>query len=367
MQKLLLPFLLSLSVVTTNAFVANNVLADDAEEVKAIKENPNDAKALNAYLGTKFRKISGLIRQDANAAEKELSALKELLGELEPEDQDAQAYVTRGKSAVRYFEDQLELARVTIEQLEKKLSEDANDTKSIGQYISKVSREVGMIARGRPDEADKKLQAAKEFLASLKEDATDPGAKAAIESSTRSFARLESTIESGKKLAVLVGKDAAELKIDDWVNGSPLTDSDLKGKVVLLDFWAVWCGPCIATFPHLREWHDKYSDEGLVIIGLTRYYSYTWDDAAGRGVKSTEEVSPEDEQEMLEKFAEYHKLQHRFAIQSDRTLSEFYAVSGIPHVVVIDREGKIRIIRVGSGEQNAHDVEEAIKQAIAAE
>ena len=70
------------------------------------------------------------------------------------------------------------------------------------------------------------------------------------------------------------------LAVKNWVNGTQLTDADRKGKVVLLDFWAVWCGPCIATFPHLREWNEKYADKGLVVIGLThKDYGFVWDEA----------------------------------------------------------------------------------------
>lgn len=164
----------------------------------------------------------------------------------------------------------------------------------------------------------------------------------------------------------LVGQPAFPLETSAWINGDPLTDEDLKGKVVLLDFWAVWCGPCIACFPHLREWHEKYADRGLVIIGLTKYYQYGWDAAANRGTR-TEGLSPEDEQAALVKFAEHHQLKHRLAYMPEgATLSQSYGVSGIPQMVLIDREGKVRMIRVGSGEANAHDLETLIKELLAA-
>lgn len=135
---------------------------------------------------------------------------------------------------------------------------------------------------------------------------------------------------------------------------------------VLLDFWAVWCGPCIAAFPHLREWQEKYADKGLVIVGLTNYYNFTWDDAAGRATRAQgeEKVPPEKEREMLVKFAESQNLHHRFAIQKDKALADYYAVSGIPHVVVIDREGKVRLIRVGSGDKNAKDIGEILEKLL---
>ena len=65
---------------------------------------------------------------------------------------------------------------------------------------------------------------------------------------------------------------------------------------------------------------------------------------------------------MLEKFAGQHQLHHRFAVQKDNGASEYYAVTGIPHVVVIDRFGKIRLIRVGSGDKNAHDIGEMLEK-----
>jgi thiol-disulfide isomerase/thioredoxin len=156
----------------------------------------------------------------------------------------------------------------------------------------------------------------------------------------------------------------------DWINtgGKPLTLASLKGKVVLLDFWAIWCGPCIATFPHLREWNEKYGDKGLVMVGVTSYYDYKWDDAAGYCARAGtgEDVTPEQELAMLEKFASYYHLKHRFAVneRDNRELSEYYGVSGIPHVVVIDQQGKVRMIRVGSGKQNADDISKLLAELL---
>jgi thiol-disulfide isomerase/thioredoxin len=71
------------------------------------------------------------------------------------------------------------------------------------------------------------------------------------------------------RLAQLLGQPAPELtQIKGWKNGGPVKLADLKGKVVILDFWGHWCGPCVYRMPHLMELHDKYADKGLVIIAV---------------------------------------------------------------------------------------------------
>ena len=136
---------------------------------------------------------------------------------------------------------------------------------------------------------------------------------------------------------------------------------------MLLDFWAVWCGPCIATFPHLKEWNEKYKDKGLVIVGLTNYYNFKWNDETSKAARSQEKVTPDEENEMLRKFAEHHSLHHRFAVQKKgSSLSEYYAVSGIPHVVLLDQEGKVRLVKVGSGPANAKAIHEMLEKLLPA-
>ena len=319
-------------------------------------------------------------------AAKKLAAAKEFLDELKPESAAGKQQVTRGKLIVSNYEEQLELSRLTLGDLEKKLTETpekANDLALLRKYNRKVSMEIGSLARTEPDKAETLMNSAKEFTEKLKEAATENAAKTQLESLDRMWPALARTIEQSKKLAALIGTPAGPLEIAEWTNGSQLSDSDLKGKVVLLDFWAIWCGPCIATFPHLREWQEKYSDKGLVIVGVTRYYGYEWNDETNRPVRPTKKpaaakegekkedtekepvVTHETELAMLKKFAEFHQLKHRFALQTDDSpVAKHYAVTGIPQVVVIDRQGIVRLIKVGSGPANAKAIHDMIEKLI---
>jgi thiol-disulfide isomerase/thioredoxin len=71
------------------------------------------------------------------------------------------------------------------------------------------------------------------------------------------------------KVATLRGKAAPELSnIKGWINTEPLKLPDLRGKVILLDFWGYWCNPCVAGMPKLMDLHQRFSKHGLVIIGV---------------------------------------------------------------------------------------------------
>jgi len=66
---------------------------------------------------------------------------------------------------------------------------------------------------------------------------------------------------------VLAGP-APNFTLED-ISGKPLSLNDIKGKVVIVDFWATWCGPCVMSIPELVDLQDKYKAKGLVVIGIS--------------------------------------------------------------------------------------------------
>ncbi|MFO0947952.1 MAG: redoxin family protein [Planctomycetota bacterium] len=223
------------------------------------------------------------------------------------------------------------------------------------QVVQRLSQE------DKYEEADRFQASMKLVLDSLPAETAKSPAILTQKGSINSLLR---RMESKRLHRDLIGKPMIPLTVSAWVNGSPMSNEDLRGRVVLLDFWAVWCGPCRATFPHLTQWHEKYADKGLVIVGLTQYHGYGWDDKAQSHVR-VNNISEADEQAAVAKFAEHHGLKHRLAyIPKGSDLSRSYGVYGIPQAVLVDREGKIRLICIGSGEKNAQDLEAAIEVSL---
>ena len=114
-----------------------------------------------------------------------------------------------------------------------------------------------------------------------------------------------------------VGSQPPELVAASWINAdTPPTLAALKGRVVMLDFWATWCGPCVAGIPHLNQLQKKYGDQGLTIVSFT--------DQSRRGIENFLKRQPID-----------------YIVGTGSQLSLKYGVVGLPHVFLIGRDGRL--------------------------
>jgi peroxiredoxin len=110
------------------------------------------------------------------------------------------------------------------------------------------------------------------------------------------------------------------------LEGGKLRLADLKGKVVFLNLWATWCGPCMEEMPAMERLWQRYKDQGLVVIALSM-------DSAGAKV-----VKP---------FIEQAKYTYRVALDPKMEIAELYGARAVPSTFIIDRSGTLRAIALG--------------------
>ena len=262
------------------------------------------------------------------------------------------------------FPEDAQSAYDTIEPLLRQAVE--ADSAKVADYMAYQTVQTALALSKADTDASaamKTLDATREVADALAK-RIDASEQALLKSAQSTLRTTESRIKSKLLHQSLIGQAAPEFDIEAVVNMPKVSWSDLKGKVVLIDFWAVWCGPCIATFPHLQEWKKTYGDKGLVIVGVTRQYGYKWDKEQNKHV-SEKDASLETELEMLEEFRKAHELEHGFVVMPKGSdYNSKFGVTGIPQAVLVDQNGVIQLIKVGSGEKNAEELEAKIKSLL---
>jgi len=130
------------------------------------------------------------------------------------------------------------------------------------------------------------------------------------------------------------------------LNGQPFNPKSLAGKVVLVDFWATWCGPCVAELPNVLEQYEKYHKDGFEVVG----------------------ISLDQDREALEKFVNEQKLPWPILFEESKgegwqhPLATYYGISGIPTVILIGRDGNV-ITLDARGEKLGEQLDAIFKKA----
>ena len=164
-----------------------------------------------------------------------------------------------------------------------------------------------------------------------------------LASSAESVANGASDVTTGptatQRPGPLGGLQAADVRlapeladITGWCNSEPFTLASLRGKVVLVDFWTYTCINCIRTLPYLKEWHRKYADEGLVIVGV-HAYEFEFEKKLGNIAMASEGFG----------------LQYAISVDNERGTWDAYKNNVWPAKYIIGKDGYIRYTHFGEG------------------
>lgn len=137
-------------------------------------------------------------------------------------------------------------------------------------------------------------------------------------------------------------RPAPDFTLPSVPGGKPITLADYRGKVVYLDFWATWCPPCRRSFPWMDTLHERYAEDGLVIIA----------------------ISIDGRRKLVERFVEQMKPQFLVLHDVDGDVSKDYAISAMPTTYLIDRKGKIAITHLGFRDSGKEKIAREIEKLL---
>ena len=143
------------------------------------------------------------------------------------------------------------------------------------------------------------------------------------------------------------GKTLPEFQgISEWLNSNPLTIAELKGNVILIQFWTFSCINCQRTLPHMTQWHGQYAAQGLKVIGV-----------------HTPEFAFERDRANIEEALRQHQITYPVPVDNDFKTWNAYENGYWPHLFLADRQGVMRYDHIGEGAYE--ETEQMIEQLLA--
>lgn len=152
----------------------------------------------------------------------------------------------------------------------------------------------------------------------------------------------------------LIGQPAPEILVKHWINSPPLSLESMRGRVLLLEFWATWCRSCTEVFPKIKRLHEEHAESGLAVLALTRHY-YT----SPGPIESAEQ-----ELELIRRHVREHGLEFPVGVSEDATTQMSYGAVGLPTVALIDRSGMVRAFGRFDGDGGDQLFEDALARCL---
>lgn len=140
----------------------------------------------------------------------------------------------------------------------------------------------------------------------------------------------------------LIGAPAPDFSVDSVNGKGKFALAKVKGKVVVVDFWATWCGPCKKSFPKLQDLYTKYNASGLEVVG----------------------VSEDEENSGLKEFGSSHGAKFPLGWDTGKSIANQWQPKSMPTTFVVDRNGIVRFAHLGYHDGDEAEIEKEVKSLL---
>jgi cytochrome c biogenesis protein CcmG/thiol:disulfide interchange protein DsbE len=171
-------------------------------------------------------------------------------------------------------------------------------------------------------------------------------------------AAVHATLEKGETAdamyssSPLLGKAAPDFKLED-LSGKPVTLADYKGKALMINFWATWCGPCKLETPWIVELRNEYASKGFEVLGI---------DSEAEDLKADDKDGFAKQKTAVERFVKQEKMPYPVLMNGDSIAKQYGGLDAMPTTFWVDRTGKVVASQMGITSKD--DMEEKIKKVL---